>query len=88
MKGLRPLMEDYLYNRELSEPRVKILATYFVDYACHIAMASYLLGGGEGTLVFNLEVIRRLRTLAKSASSLEDLRLMIDVGMEAAIDPI
>jgi len=88
LKDVRPLIEDYLRNQDIPLEGVRRLANYFVDYACHIAIAAYIFGGGEATLVFNVDVIKRLRALARSASTLEDLRTMIDVGMEYALDPI
>lgn len=84
---LEPLIRRYLNNEELSEAEVKLLATYFLDHACHIAIMGYLFGGGPESLENNLPYIRRLRSLAASASAVEDLRTMVDVGMEYALDP-
>ena len=88
LQYLRPLMDDYLHNRELNPSQVKILATYFLDYACHIVIMGFLFGGGQEHVDLCLPYIRRLRALKEFAKTMEDLRTMIDVGMEYALDPI
>jgi hypothetical protein len=85
---LEPLVKAYLEGRDLSPDGVRRLATYFLDYACHIAIMGYLFGGGQEQLEHNLPLIRRLRTMAKSASTKEDLHEMIAAGMEYALDPL
>ena len=85
---LEPLILRYLEKDTLASYEVRGVARYIVDYACHIAVAAYIFGGGEETLEFNTECIRRLRALAKGASTREDIGEMIRVGMDYALDPL
>ena len=85
---LEPLICGYLEKNKLAPYEVRFVAQYLVDYACHIAVAAYIFGGGDETLEFNVECINRLRALAKSASTREDIGVMIRVGMEYALDPL
>ena len=85
---LEPLISRYLEKKELAPYEVKFVAQYIVDYACHIAVATYIFGGGAASMAFNDECIKRLRALAKMASSRDDIGVMIRVGMEYAMDPL
>jgi len=85
-EDLEPLIRA-LYTSDFLEPRsIQVLAQYVVDYACHIAVAAYLFGGGHKTLEFNAECIRKLRELKASAKEKRDIREMIRVGMDYALD--
>ena len=83
---LEPLIKKYLDHRLLTSDEVRILADYMVDYACHIAVMGYLFGGGESTLEYNLECIRKLREIQPRAHTRPDLNEMINVGMDYALD--
>ena len=85
---LEPLICGYLEKKKLAPHEVRFVAQYLVDYASHIAVAAYIFGGGDETLEFNVECIKRLKVLAKSASNREDISVMIRVGMEYAMDPL
>ena len=85
---LEPLISRFLKREELASYEVRAVAQYLVDYACHIAVAAYIFGGGDETLEFNVECITRLRALAKTASTRDDIGVMIRVGMEYAMDPL
>jgi len=84
---LEPLIKRYLEGEDLEEHEVRRLAAYVVDYACHIAIMGYLFAGGLEHAQHNIPCIRRLRALAKAASTREDLHVMIDVAMDHALDP-
>jgi len=85
---LEPLVRKYLEGRDLTYDEVKILANYFVDYACHIAVMGYLFGSGAFTLEYNLECIRKLRGIQARAHMRADLNEMINVGMDYALDAL
>ena len=84
---LEPLISRYLEKEELASYEARFVAQYIVDYACHIAVAAYIFVGAE-TMEFNAECIKRLRALAKTASTRDDVSVMIRVGMECALDPL
>ena len=85
---LEPLIVRYLEKKLLANYEVRFVAQYLVDYACHIAVAAYIFGGGAASIEFNVECIKRLRALAKTASTRDDIGVMIRVGMEYALDPL
>ena len=85
---LEPLIRRYLENEEFESHEVQYLAQYFLDYACHIAVMSYLFGGGEETVQHNAEVIAKLRDLKKGARTRRDLVMMIHVARDYALDPL
>ena len=87
-KVLEPIISRYLKARALASYEARAVAQYIVDYACHIAVAAYIFGGGDETLEFNTECISKLRALARGASSREDIGEMIRVGMDYALDPL
>lgn len=84
---LEPMIRA-LFSQDFLGPRsIQVLAEYIVDYACHIAVAVYVFGGGKDSLEFNGECIRKLRELKASAKDKRDIREMIRVGMDYALDP-
>lgn len=84
---LEPMVRA-LFSQDFLGPRsIQALAQYIVDYACHIAVAAYLFGGGEGSLEFNVECIRKLRALQAAARDKRNIKEMIRVGMDYALDP-
>ena len=83
---LEPLIRKYLDQKDLYDSEVRILASYMVDYACHIAVMGYLFGGPEHNLEYNLECIRKLREIQARAHTRADLNEMINVGMDYALD--
>jgi len=84
---LEPMIQA-LYSQDFLGPRsIQVLAQYIVDYACHIAVAAYIFGGGPESLEFNVECIKKLRELKASAKHKRDIREMIRVGMNYALDP-
>jgi len=86
-EDLEPLIQA-LFSQDFLGPRsIEVLAQYIVDYACHIAVAAYIFGGGPETLEFNVECIKKLRELREKAQDKRDIREMIRVGMDYALDP-
>ena len=85
---LEPVMKDYLEGKELSPYEVRCLASYIVDYACHIAVMGYLFAPDNEGYRFNVECIRRLRDLAEKAFTRDDICEMILAGRDYALDPL
>lgn len=84
---LDPLINALYTDTPLLVNEIQCLAQYMVDYACHIAVGVYLFGGGKESIALNVECIKKLRTLMKGASTKDDIREMIRVGMDYALDP-
>lgn len=84
---LKPLINALYTDKPLLVNEIRCLAQYIIDYACHIAVGVYLFGGGKENITFNVECIQKLRILSKGASTKDDIREMIRVGMNYALDP-
>jgi len=82
------VVQTYLSKRPMTRAMAKYLAQYIFDYACHIAVMAYLFGGGEDTLPFNSECIRRLKPLRDMAHTRRGVSVMLRVAMEYAMDPL
>jgi len=82
---LEPLVRALFSEELLSKEQIKELAQYIVDYAGNLAAAVYLFGGKEA-LDFNAECMRRLREIRDLASTKDDVREMISVGIDYALD--
>jgi len=83
---LEPLINALYSNIPLAAHEIQYLAQYITDYACHIAVGVHLFGGKD-TTAFNVECIKKLRILKEGASTKDDIREMIRVGMDYAMDP-
>lgn len=86
-EDLEPLIQALFADAPLELEQIKKLAQYILDYACHIATAAYIFGGGRESVEYNSEAVARLRALARMATTKEHIREMIRVGMEYALDP-
>lgn len=88
---LGPLIRKLYSDKTLTAREVKKLAQYIVDYAAHIAIAAWIFTDTqkEKDAVFrlNVEALSKLRTKEDEAETEEDIREMIQIGMEYAIDP-
>ena len=84
-EDLEPLIRALYDDYPLNEEGIKKLAQYLVDYACHVAVASYIF---FGELDYNVPCIKKLRELRDGATSKDDIREMIRVGMDYALDPL
>jgi len=84
---LEPLIRKLFARESLGPQTIQKLAQYIVDYACHIAVAAYIFGGGHETLEFNAECVKKLRAIRDRAKTKKDIREMIHVGMDYALDP-
>jgi len=82
---LEPLVRALFKDEPLNQKSIAKLAQYIVDYAASIAVGTYILSGGGG-VEYNAEVLKRLRELRGRATSRENVREMIVVGMDYALD--
>jgi len=82
---LEPLVRAFFSDEPLDQEAIAKLAQYIVDYAAFIAVGTYIFSGGRG-VEYNAEVLKRLRELRGRATSKENIREMIDVGMDYALD--
>lgn len=87
-EDLEPLILAYLSKDFLGPRGIQQLAQYIVDYACHIACIGYIFAPEKLAYRLNVDCIRKLRALRAKAKTLEDLREMIRVGMDYALDPL
>ena len=83
-EDLEPMIQALYDGSPLSEESIRKLSQYIFDYACHISVMGYLFGGVQE---YNIECIRKLREIKKEAKSKEDVKTMIRLGMEYALDP-
>lgn len=87
---LEPLIQGLFGDYPLSREDIRRLAQYVVDYAGHIAVMAWMFSPPderEETLEYNGEAMDRLRILRNKAETKEDVREMISVGMDYALDP-